>query len=118
MPAFRSVVSVLVSFVGRSFSTNSRPALRAAACGGRPRPATPRCPPPTGVTLHARWYDGDWRYVACPAEAYWERPFPGTAVVFALFDRAIKHQRLYRHRSAGLGGAATLTRLRGLPAVR
>jgi hypothetical protein len=37
MPAFRSVVSVLVSFVGRSFSTNSRPALRAAACGGRPR---------------------------------------------------------------------------------
>jgi hypothetical protein len=29
MPAFRSVVSVLVSFVGRSFSTNSRPALRA-----------------------------------------------------------------------------------------
>ena len=42
MPAFRSVVSVLVSFVGRSFSTNSRPALRAAACGGRPRPAEPR----------------------------------------------------------------------------
>jgi deazaflavin-dependent oxidoreductase (nitroreductase family) len=39
MPAFRSVVSVLVRFVVRSFSTNSRPALRAAACGGRPRPA-------------------------------------------------------------------------------
>jgi hypothetical protein len=39
MPAFRSVVSVLVRFVGRSFSTNSRPALRAAASGGRPRPA-------------------------------------------------------------------------------
>ena len=38
MLAFRSVVFVLVSFV-RSFSTNSRPALRAAACGGRPRPA-------------------------------------------------------------------------------
>jgi hypothetical protein len=34
MPAFRSVVSVLVSFVGRSFSTPSRPALRAAS--GRP----------------------------------------------------------------------------------
>jgi hypothetical protein len=34
MLAFRSVVSVLVSFVGRSFSTNSRPALRAAS--GRP----------------------------------------------------------------------------------
>jgi len=33
MLAFRSVVSVLVSFV-RSFSTNSRPALRAAS--GRP----------------------------------------------------------------------------------
>jgi len=30
-------VSVLVRFVVRSFSTNSRPALRAAACGGRPR---------------------------------------------------------------------------------
>jgi hypothetical protein len=38
MPAFRSVVAVLMSFV-RSFSTNSRPALRAAASGGRPRPA-------------------------------------------------------------------------------
>jgi hypothetical protein len=37
MPAFCSVVSVLVRFVVRSFSTNSRPALRAAACGGRPR---------------------------------------------------------------------------------
>jgi hypothetical protein len=37
MPAFRSVVSVLVSVVVRGFSTNSRPALRAAACGGRPR---------------------------------------------------------------------------------
>jgi hypothetical protein len=32
---------VLVSFVGRSFSTNSRPALRAAACGGRPRSPNP-----------------------------------------------------------------------------
>jgi len=30
MLAFRSVVSVLVSFVVRNFSTNSRPALRAA----------------------------------------------------------------------------------------
>src|SRR6266511_4219103 len=39
MPAFRSVMSVLVRFVVRSFSTTSRPALRAAACGGRPRPA-------------------------------------------------------------------------------
>ena len=29
----------------RSFSTNSRPALRAAACGGRPRPATTRREP-------------------------------------------------------------------------
>ena len=33
--AFRSVVSVLVRFVGRSFSTTSRPALR-AACGRPP----------------------------------------------------------------------------------
>jgi single-stranded DNA-binding protein len=42
MLAFRSVMSTLLSFVVKSFSTNSRPALRAAACGGRPRPATPR----------------------------------------------------------------------------
>ena len=42
MPASRSVVSVLVRFVVRSFSTNSRPALRAAASGGCPRPATRR----------------------------------------------------------------------------
>jgi hypothetical protein len=34
MPAFRSVMSVPLRFVGRSFSTNSRPALRAAF--GRP----------------------------------------------------------------------------------
>jgi single-stranded DNA-binding protein len=34
-PAFRTVVSVLVSFVGRTFSTMSRPALR-AACGRPP----------------------------------------------------------------------------------
>jgi hypothetical protein len=39
MLAFRSAVSELLSVVVRSFSTNSRPALRAAACGGRPRPA-------------------------------------------------------------------------------
>jgi hypothetical protein len=44
MPSFRSVVSVLVRFVVRSFSTSSRPALRAAACGGRPRPAKTRLP--------------------------------------------------------------------------
>ena len=37
MPSFRSVVSVLMRFVVRTFSTNSRPALRAAASGGRPR---------------------------------------------------------------------------------
>jgi hypothetical protein len=37
MLAFRSVMSTLSSFVVRSFSTNSRPALRVAACGGRPR---------------------------------------------------------------------------------
>ena len=33
MPAFRTVVSMLVRFVGRTFSTNSRPAC------GRPPPA-------------------------------------------------------------------------------
>jgi hypothetical protein len=58
MPAFRSVLSVLVSFmeltsfVGRSFSTNSRPALRAAS--GRP-PARQRHDGHrgTGPTLHS-----------------------------------------------------------------
>jgi hypothetical protein len=44
--AFRSVVSVLVKFVVRSFSTNSRPALRPAACGGLPR---------AGSTTATRW---------------------------------------------------------------
>jgi len=54
MPAFRSVVSVLVSFGGRSFSTNSRPALRAAY--GRP-PARQRHDGHrgTGLTLHGGW---------------------------------------------------------------
>jgi hypothetical protein len=41
MPASRSVVSVLVRFAVRGFSTSSRPALRAAASGGRPRPPDP-----------------------------------------------------------------------------
>jgi hypothetical protein len=51
MPAFRSVVSALMRFVGRSFSTNSRPALRAAS--GRP-PARQRhdSHPGTGLTLN------------------------------------------------------------------
>jgi len=31
----------LLALLVRSFSTTSRPALRAAACGGRPRPAAP-----------------------------------------------------------------------------
>ena len=50
MLAFRSVVSVLVSFM-RSFSTNSRPALRAAS--GRP-PARQRRHGnrATGLTVH------------------------------------------------------------------
>jgi hypothetical protein len=36
MPAFRSVMSVLVRFVVRNFSTNSRPALRAPPAALRP----------------------------------------------------------------------------------
>src|SRR5215217_8766761 len=40
MPAFRSVVSVLVR-AGRLFSTPFKAGLRAAACGVRPRPPTP-----------------------------------------------------------------------------
>jgi hypothetical protein len=41
MLVFRSVAAEPVSFVVRSFCTNSRPALRAAACGGRPRSRNP-----------------------------------------------------------------------------
>ena len=37
----QGAVYVLVRFVGRTFSTPSRPALRAAASGGHPRPAAP-----------------------------------------------------------------------------
>jgi hypothetical protein len=51
MPRVPLLVSVLVRFVVRNFSTNSRPALRAAACGGRPRPAAPPWPP---ASLHAK----------------------------------------------------------------
>jgi hypothetical protein len=61
MLAFRSVVSVLVRFVVRSFSTNSRPALRAAACGGRPRAGStatgtgaPASPSTSGATKPRR----------------------------------------------------------------
>jgi hypothetical protein len=39
MLALRSVVSVLVSFVVRKFLYERKAALRAAASGGRPRPA-------------------------------------------------------------------------------
>jgi hypothetical protein len=86
MPTFRSVVSVLVSFVGRSFSTTSRPALRAAACGGRPRagstttgteaPASPSTP---GATKHQRR-----RTKAFPGLKALRRaaePLPGLALV-------------------------------------
>jgi hypothetical protein len=55
MPAFRSVVSVLVSFVVRSFSTNSRPALRAAACGGRPRAGRATAATEAPPHPHAGW---------------------------------------------------------------
>jgi hypothetical protein len=49
MPAFRSVVTVLVSFVVRSFSTNSRPALRAAS--GRPPAGSAAAATGAGPTL-------------------------------------------------------------------
>jgi hypothetical protein len=86
MPAFRSVVSVLlrklgghagvplrrvraVEEAGRLFSTPSRPALRAAACGGRPRagsdttvtrePASPSTQAdPAGFMLRCSWRQG------------------------------------------------------------
>jgi hypothetical protein len=38
MLAFRTVSKATIAF-GEEFLYNSRPALRAAACGGRPRPA-------------------------------------------------------------------------------
>src|SRR5918994_60996 len=61
----------------------------------------------------------DWCHAASsPPRLTGSCPYPGTGVVFALLDRAIKYQRLYRHRSAGLEGAATLRRLRGLRVVR
>ena len=45
MPAFRSVVSAVMRFVGRSFSTNSRPALRpgdaTTVTGQRAHPSHP-----------------------------------------------------------------------------
>jgi single-strand DNA-binding protein len=67
MPAFHSVVSALVSFVGRGFSTNSRPALRAAACGGRPRAGSDttvtrhRPHPPPKEEPHRRGTAEGWR---------------------------------------------------------
>ena len=45
MPAFRSVVSVLVRELG-DFLYHFKAGLRAAACGGRPRP---RCDPRLGL---------------------------------------------------------------------
>ena len=60
MPAFRSTVSVLLSFVGRTFSTDSRPALRAAppaaVLGRRAPPAAirrrPQSPGPRRAVSH------------------------------------------------------------------
>jgi hypothetical protein len=90
MLAFRSVVSVLVSFV-RSFSTNSRPALRAAS--GRP-PARQRhdghrgagltlwpsrLPSPPGRTAVVTWPSWSARAAAnapCPSAA--RPPSPST----------------------------------------
>jgi hypothetical protein len=60
MLAFRSVVSVLVSFV-RSFSTNSRPALR-AACGRPPARQRHDDHPGTGLTLPTRWSRSSHEY--------------------------------------------------------
>jgi hypothetical protein len=103
----------------RTFSTTSRP-----PCGRPPAAAVlgrqhhdahlPRASPftPGGMT-------SDWCHAASsPPRLTGSCPYPGTGVVFALLDRAIKYQRLYRHRSAGLEGAATLRRLRGLRVVR
>jgi hypothetical protein len=48
-------VSVLVSFAVRTFSTNSGPALRAAAYGGRPRAGSDTTATRgTGLTLPTR----------------------------------------------------------------
>ena len=64
MLAFRSVMSALSSFVVRSFSTNSRPALRAAASGGRPRPAAPSLWPVREAAPGLATPPGRWLFAA------------------------------------------------------
>jgi len=68
MPAFRSVVSVLVSFVVRSFSTNSRP-----ACGRPPAAAVLAL-----AEASSRSADGE-RPVWSPAHVASKSPLPGEA---------------------------------------
>jgi hypothetical protein len=46
---------------GRTFHTTSRPALRAAACGGRPRAGSTT---PARLTFHQRW-DATRRFNGC-----------------------------------------------------
>ena len=73
MLAFRSVVSVLVSFV-RSFSTNSRPALRAPPAALRPGNDTVTGEPasPCGPVAYRRLQGEPQSYSTTP-----KMPYPG-----------------------------------------
>jgi hypothetical protein len=51
-PSSRATVALV-----RTFSTNSRPALRAAACGGRPRAGSDAAARATGLTAQIRLDD-------------------------------------------------------------
>jgi hypothetical protein len=74
MPAFRSVVSVLLRELGDFLYYTSRPPLRAAACGGRPRPAGPppntRRPPSPCTSSACPAEHCDWP-LACRSRVWW-----------------------------------------------
>jgi hypothetical protein len=63
-----------VEGVGRLFSTPSRPALRAAACGGRPRPANQPVGVKGGFTTVGACRADQRAGVACRASQQEERP--------------------------------------------
>jgi hypothetical protein len=72
IPSVATLSSVLMRASVMGFSTSSRPALRAAACGGRPRPGSGEAPwqwstPGTFRTVTGRLavdcWDVDWRNV-------------------------------------------------------
>jgi hypothetical protein len=71
MLAFRSVVSVLLRALGDFSLHPSRPALRAAASGGRPRAGShPTATRGTGLTLRTRPAMADTREGGCLMRQY------------------------------------------------